>query len=129
MRVRSQPNCFIGGFNMIGYLILLVLQIIAAWFGAPFIQQHIPVGGDMQIFVHAAIFAVIVWLAGVIASFALKDVRMPQTSTLALSLVLALAGAGITLVPQAVNAIHQVIDFPPLYLPLAGAVLGYMIRR
>jgi len=112
---------------MIGYLILIVVQIIAAWFGAPMALKYIPLSGDPRLFVHAALFAVIAWFVGIVGSFVLKEVRMPTSSTLATSLVLALIGAGIMLVPSLVQAIP--LKFPPLYLPLAGAIIGYMIRR
>lgn len=112
---------------MIGYLILIVLQIIAAWFGAPELLKYIPVGGDPRVFVHAAAFAVIVWFVGIIGSFVLKEVRLPTSATLATSLVLALIGAGIMMVPALLQAIP--LKFPPLLLPLGGAILGYLIRR
>ena len=77
---------------------------------------------------HAAIFAVIVWLVGLIASHILKDVRQPSSSSLALALILALAGAAvIVFAPTLLNAIP--LKFPALYVPLAGALLGYLIRR
>ncbi len=112
---------------MIGYLLLVVLQFVAAFFGAPAVLRYIPVQGDPRTFVHAAIFAVIVWVVGVLGSFALKDVRMPSTSALASALVGAIIGAALLFVPQLLAAIP--FKFPPLYLPLVGAIVGYMVRR
>lgn len=112
---------------MIGYLILMVVQVIAAWFGAPEILKFIPISGDPRLFVHAAAFAVIVWVVGIVGSFVLKEVRTPTSATLITALLLAFVGAVIMLVPSIMNAIP--IKFAPLYLPLFGAVLGYMIRR
>lgn len=112
---------------MIGYLLLVVLQFIAAFFGAPMVLRYIPIQGDPRTFVHAAIFAVIVWIVGLVGSFALKDVRMPTTYTLAGALVGAIIGAALMFVPQLLAAIP--FKFPPLYLPLVGAIIGYMVRR
>ena len=112
---------------MVGYMVLAVLQFVAAWFGAPMALRYIPVKGDPRTFVHAALFAVIVWVVGLVGSFALKDVRLPTTSVLASALIGAIIGAALMFVPQLLAAIP--FKFPPLYLPLGGAILGYMLRR
>ena len=112
---------------MLGYIILILLQIACAWYGAPFAMKYIPLTGDPRIFAHAAVFAVIVWIVGLVASFVLKDVRMPASSTVASALVGALIGAVIIVVPQIKNAIP--FSFHPMFAPLAGAILGYMVRR
>ncbi len=112
---------------MVGYLVLAALQTAAAWYGAPFLLKYIPVTGDPKLFIHAAIFAGLVWATGVIGSFALKDVRMPSTAALASSLVFALICAGILFVPQIMKAIP--FRFDRMFLPLAGAIVGYMVRR
>jgi hypothetical protein len=118
---------FRGEATMIGYLVLAALQFGAAWFGAPQALKYIPVSGDPKTFIHAAIFAVIVWVVGVVGSLVLKDVRMPTTSTLATALVFALICAGLLFVPQVMQAIP--FKFDRMFLPLAGAILGYMFRR
>ncbi len=112
---------------MIGYLVLGALQIAAAWLGAPQVLKYIPVSGDPKTFIHAAVFAVIVWIVGVIGSLVLKDVRMPTTATLATALVFALIFAGLLFIPQVMSAIP--FKFDRMFLPLAGAILGYMFRR
>ncbi|MGL4397265.1 MAG: hypothetical protein ACRCS9_12045 [Hyphomicrobium sp.] len=113
---------------MLSYLILVVLQFAAAFLGAPSVLAMVPVSGDLRLFVHAAIYAVIVWLVGLLGSLVLKDVRQPGTSSLALALILALAGAAvIVFAPQILSLIP--LKFPPLYLPLAGAIIGYLLRR
>lgn len=115
---------------MLGYLILVVLQAIAAWFLAPEVLKFIPpavTSGDINIFIHAAIFAVIVWITGVVASLVLKDVKMPASSTLVSALVGALIGALIVFFPQVRNLIP--LNFHPMFLPLAGAIIGYLVRR
>jgi hypothetical protein len=121
-RARSR-----GKSDMIGYLILIALQIAVAVFGAPFILKFIPVGGDPKVFVQAAVFAVLVWVTGVVMSFALRDVRMPSTSTLASALVVALIAAGLLFIPALWAAIP--IKFDKSFVPLAGAIIGYMLRR
>ena len=113
---------------MLGYLILLAVQFAAAFLGAPEVLRYIPVSGDVRMFAQATAYAVIVWLVGLVASFILKDIRQPSSSALGLALVLALAGAAVVVfAPQLLNAIP--LKFPPLYVPLAGALLGYLIRR
>ena len=113
---------------MIGYLILVVLQFAAAWYVAPIGLAYIPASGDVRTFVHAGLFAVIIWVVGLTGSFALKDVRLPSTSTLAAALIGALIGAAIIVfVPQVLQYIP--LRFPPLYVPLAGALIGYFARR
>ena len=112
---------------MIGYLILVVLQFAAAFIGAPLVLRYIPMSGDPQTFLHAAIYAVIVWIVGLVGCFVLKDVRTPTSSTLATALIGAMIGAALMFAPQLIAAIP--FKFPPLYLPLVGAILGYLLRR
>ena len=112
---------------MIGYIILIPLQFVAAYIGAPIALAYIDVGGDPRTFVHAALYAVIVWLVGLVGSVVLKGVRTPSLGTLVLALVGAMIGAGLMLYPAALEAMPA--RFPPLYLPLAGAILGYLLRR
>jgi len=113
---------------MLSNLILVVLQFVGAYFGAPAVLQFIPVSGDLRYFVHAAIFAVLVWIIGMLASLVLKDVPQRSPNALALSLVLALIGAGIVVfLPALINAIP--LKFPTLYVPLILAIVGYFSRR
>ncbi|MGH1417506.1 MAG: hypothetical protein ACRBCJ_01465 [Hyphomicrobiaceae bacterium] len=113
---------------MLGYLVLLALQLAGAWFIAPQTVRYIPLSGDLKTFVYAAVFAVLVWIIGVVGSQVLKDVRMPSSSTLALSLVLALIGAALVVFLPGVRAAIP-LNIPSLAFPLIGAVLGYMLRR
>ncbi len=115
---------------MLGYLILIVLQAAAAWFLAPEVLRFIPpaiASGDINILVHAAIFAVIVWVTGVVGSLVLQDVKMPASSTLVAALAGALIGAVIVIFPQVRDLIP--LKFHPMFLPLAGAIIGYLVRR
>lgn len=112
---------------MIGHLVLVIMQFGAAFLGAPLLLQFIPVGGDARIFVHAALYAAIVWIVGCLACFVLREVRTPTWQTLASALLGSIVGAALMFMPQLIAAIP--FKFPPLYLPLGGAILGYLARR
>lgn len=112
---------------MLGLVILVALQFALALFGAPLVIKHVPVQGDLAIFAKAAIFGVIVWIVGLVGAFALKEVNVPSSRTLAAALVGALIGAGLLLIPGLVAAIP--LKVPADYFPLIGAIIGYMIRR
>jgi hypothetical protein len=112
---------------MLGQIILIAFQFATALLGAPFILRFIPISGDLKLLVHAVTFAVIVWIVGLVGSFALKDVNLPSSKTLATALVGALIGAALLFIPGLLAAIP--LKFDRLYLPLIGAIVGYMIRR
>jgi hypothetical protein len=112
---------------MLGTIILIAIQFAAALLGAPLVLAHIPVSGDLKIFAHAVIFAVITWIVGLVGSFALKDVNLPSTRTLGAALIGALIGAALTKVPGLMDM--SPLKFPILYLPLIGGIIGYMARR
>lgn len=114
---------------MLGYIILIILQIICAWFGAPMVLKYVPasIGATPILFVHAAIFAVIVWIVALVGSFVIKDVRLPSSSSLASALVGALIGAAVIVTPGLLAQIP--LKFAPLFLPLGLAILGYLLRR
>lgn len=116
---------------MLSRLILLALQLIVAWFAAPIIIRYIPGLGRLELFVYAAIFAVLVWLVGVVASQVLRETWMPSSATLVSALVLALIGAAlITWLPMVVaEAGRAMRQIPTIAYPLIGALLGYHIRR
>jgi hypothetical protein len=91
------------------------------------VLKFVPVSGDLKIFAYAVAYAVIIWVVGLVGSFALKDVNLPSSSTLGAALVGGLIGAGLTMVPGLLAAIP--FKFPTLYFPLIGAIAGYMIKR
>ena len=72
---------------MLSRLILLGLQLIAAWFAAPFIVRYIPGLGRMQLFMFAVVFAVVVWIVGLVLSQVLREAGMPTSSTLVSALI------------------------------------------
>lgn len=114
---------------MLGRLILIALQIVVGWVGAPFLLKYVPIGGDVQVFIHGAIFAVLVWITGVVGSLALKEVGMPSSATLTWALAGGLIGAALIVfkVPAMLPAAFP--KFPPLFLPLGLSILGYAIKK
>jgi len=114
---------------MLGRLILLLLQIVVAWYLAPVIVKYVPVTGVFSLFVFAIICAIIVFLVGVLAAQVLRDVGQPGSATLTWCLILALVAAAIAtwgpdLVPQIPWG-----RVPKEALVLAGAILGYLVKR
>ena len=82
-----------------------------------------------DLFVYAALFAVIAYVIGILAALIIKDVGSPSPAALTTSLVVALIAAafatyGMDLVPQIPGG-----TISKRGLVLAGAVLGYMFRR
>ncbi len=116
---------------MLSRLILLALQLVIAWFGAPYIVRYIPGMGRMEIFVYAAVFAVIVWVVGLVLAQVLRDMGQPSSATLVSALVLALIAAAIyTWLPAFVpEAKRFMLNLQEKAYPLIGALLGYHIRR
>jgi hypothetical protein len=116
---------------MLSRLVLLAVQLAVGWFGAPYIVQYIPNLGGLQLFVYAVVFAVLVWVVGLILSQVLRETGMPSSSTLVTSLVVALIGAALitwlpAIVPDLAGTMRQV---RALVYPLIGAVIGYHIKR
>jgi hypothetical protein len=116
---------------MLSRLVLLALQLIAAWFAAPIVVRYIPGLGRMQLFVFAAVFAVLVWVVGLVLAQVLRETGQPSSATLVASLVLAMIGAALVtwlpvLAPDLRGAMR---NLPDLAYPLIGAVIGYHIRR
>ncbi|MBU1209648.1 MAG: hypothetical protein KJ587_00060 [Alphaproteobacteria bacterium] len=114
---------------MLGYIVLIALQIIIGWFGKDVIAAQIPNQGALiDGIVDAICFAVIVWLVGLIGSLVLKSVGRPGTSTLVSALVGALIGAAVVIfVPAVLKTLPAQVDAD--FIPLAGAILGYLVRR
>jgi hypothetical protein len=121
----------LGEGEMLSRLVLLAVQLIVAWIGAPIIVRYIPGLGGLQIFVYAVVFAVLVWIVGLVLSQVLRETGMPSSSTLVTSVVVALIGAAlITWLPGLVPDIGRTMrQIPTLAYPLIGAVLGYHMRR
>lgn len=112
---------------MLGLIVLVALQFAIALLGAPKVMEFIAIKGDLALFAKAAAYAVIVWIVALVGAFALKDVNVPSSKTLAAALVCAAIGAALTLIPQVMS--FMPINVPKDYFPLIGAIIGYMIKR
>ena len=114
---------------MLGRLVLLLLQIAVGWFGTEAIMSQIRFG-QFRLFIFAVVAAIVVFLIGVIAAQVLKEVGTPSSRTLSWSLVFALIAAALwTFGPTYLPELpwHQVRRAE--YAVLAGAIIGYMIKR
>jgi hypothetical protein len=120
---------------MLPHLILIVLQLLGAVYIAPVIKSYIPSlgrvsGYDIDIFIWAILFAVVIFVIGFIGSIVLKGVRTPGAGALTLALVLALVIAALTLVvPITRGAAEAGLRIATLWWPLIGAMIGYFIKR
>ena len=113
---------------MLGKIILFVLQIVIAWLIAPILHNAIRVPGEFSIFLYAILFAIIVFLVGVLGAQVLQDVGGPSGATLSAALVGALIVAAlIFFLPDIVRLIPARIS--DLALVLTGALIGYWIKR
>lgn len=112
---------------MLGRLLLIFVQVVVAWGAGPFVRQYIPVSGALDLFVYAGIFAAIAYVIGSLAALLIKGIGSPATLTasfIVALIVAAFATYGMDLVPQ--------LPSGTIYkrgLVLAGAVLGYLLRR
>ena len=117
---------------MLSRIVLAFVQLVVAWFAAPYIVRYIPGLGALQLFVYAAVCAVLVWIVGVLLSRGrfLKDVQTPSGPTLVSALVGALIGAALIAVLPAVAPDFLVLlpNVPARAYPLLGAILGYLAR-
>lgn len=117
------------GNSMLGRLILIMLQIALSWFAAPLIAKQVPVPENMRIFLYAVVFAMLVFIIGLVASHIIKDVGTPSSATLTWALVAALVGA--TLAKFGPDFVKQIPwkQIPANYMALGGAILGYTLKK
>ncbi|HWB46076.1 MAG TPA: hypothetical protein VG900_11605 [Hyphomicrobiaceae bacterium] len=116
---------------MLSRLVLLALQLIIGWVAAPEIVRYLPRMGELSLFVFAVVFAVLVWVVGLVLAQVLRDIGTPGSPTLVSCLIVALIGAALIkwlplFVPDLGRPMHSV---PALVYPLIGAVIGYHARR
>lgn len=117
---------------MLPKLILTLLQIHVAMNYAPALRGLVQVNvGALNIFLLAVIAAILVWLIGHIGALVLKDTAPPSNTTLVWALGLACAFAGLTLIPQVTSFLSTTLrlSIPPIVYPVAGAVVGYLLKR
>lgn len=119
---------------MLPRIVLLLIQIAAAWFLADPIKAALPtlLGREYDIFTYALIYAVIITVVGFAGALVLKGVRLPSASTFIASLVLAAILSAITLISQINGPIQEALPLlrgnTKLY-PLVGAMVGYLLKR
>ncbi len=119
---------------MLPRLVLLIIQIAAAWFLAEPIKGLLPqfLGRQYDIFIYALIYAAIIMLVGFVGALVLKSVRVPTLATFVFSVVIAFVLAGLTLIDPVRNAIDTAVPLlranHKVYA-LAGAMLGYLFKR
>jgi hypothetical protein len=113
---------------MLARLLLIALQIVAGWFGAHALLPYLQLG-DMTLFAFGAAAAVIVWIIGLMASLVLRGIGRPGGGTLAFTFVFALLAAAVAVWgPQLLPTVPWGrID--AYYLTLAGAVIGYVMKK
>ena len=121
---------------MLPRIVLFALQLLAAWYVgeglAGFISRGFSVGRSNEIYVYAVAYPFVVMLVGYAGSKIMKDVPTPSGGTLIVTFAVAIGMALLTLVPQFTQTAETLI--PALrnsrYLyPLAGAILGYLVKR
>lgn len=116
---------------MLGRLVLLLLQIVGGWFGTNAVMQHIPNAGQFDLFIFAVVAAIVVFLIGVIAAQIVKDVWTPSGHTLSWALGFALIAALLWTFGPTTPFLKEISwgKVPAYYAVLAGAIIGYMIKR
>jgi uncharacterized YccA/Bax inhibitor family protein len=116
---------------MLGRLVLLLLQIVVGWFAANYLMGLINVPGTFALYVFAIVCAIVVFLIGVIGAQVLKDVWTPSGHTLSWALAFALIAALLWSFGPTLPLLEQVPwgKIPAKYAVLAGAILGYTIKK
>ncbi|MEZ5818605.1 MAG: hypothetical protein R3D44_16125 [Hyphomicrobiaceae bacterium] len=119
---------------MLPRIVLLLIQVAAAWFLATPIKSALPAlfRSQYDIFIYAVLYAVIIMVVGFAGSLVLKGVRVPTSATFVASLVLAVILAVLTLIPQITGPLQDALPLlrgnAKLY-PLVGALVGYLLKR
>jgi hypothetical protein len=116
---------------MLGRLVLLLLQIAGGWLGSNYLMSMISVPGAFRLYVFAIVAAIVVFLIGVIAAQVLKEVGTPSGHTLSWSLAWALIAALLWSFGPTLPLLSEVPwgKVPELYAVLAGAIIGYQIKK
>lgn len=120
---------------MLGYIVLVLLQVAGAWWITPRLRGLIPSipsfgGYNVEIFVSAVLIALVVFVIGFIGSIVLKGVRTPGVGTLSFAVLLALVFAALTFVTPVAQTVEQFVPaLQTFWWPIIGAVIGYLIKR
>jgi hypothetical protein len=103
--------------------------LAGGYFLVRLIGPYIPVSGVLVYILQAVLFAVCIWLIGVLGAQFIKGVNSPQSSSFLYAMVLGLVGAAILIAPTYIQGFHIPIPFSEPSLPLIGAVLGYQFGK
>ena len=118
---------------MLGRLVLILLQIVAGWFGANAVMGTVggSVPGAFKLYLFSLVAAIVVFLIGVIAAQVLKDVGTPGSHTLSWALTMALIAALLWSFGPTLPLLKEIPwgKVPELYAVLGGAILGYHIKK
>jgi hypothetical protein len=116
---------------MLGRLILLLLQIVIGWFGTNAIVGFLNANqfGIFRLFIFGIVAAIVIFLVGIIAAQVLREVGQPSSHTLSWAVAIALIAAALwTWGPQFVPQVPWG-RVRAEYAVLAGAIIGYLIKR
>jgi len=114
---------------MLGRLMLILVQCVVGWYAALEIMKALPALGNLDIFILAGIFALLVWAIGLLAGAVLKDVSQPGPPALMFAFAAAVLFSALTIFPDAHNAVASVAgDIDMRIYPLVGAVIGYAVQ-
>jgi hypothetical protein len=131
LRIRTaddRAHCFEEG-RMLGRLLLIAVQLVVGWYASVELMKLVPSFDHFDIFVMAAAASVLIWLVGVIAGAAIKDLAEPGPPTLMFAFAVSVMFAAIAMLPDVHHAVASVLGPIDLRLyPVVGAVIGYAIQ-
>ena len=114
---------------MLGRLMLILVQLVVGWYAALEVVKGLPHLGNLDIFVLAAVFAILVWAIGLLAAAVLKDVSQPGAPALMFAFAAAVIFSALTVFPDAQRAVASVAgNLDARIYPLVGAVIGYAVQ-
>jgi hypothetical protein len=115
---------------MLGRLLLILVQLVLGWYAALELGKFLPHVGNLNIFLMAGIFTIVVWAIGMLAAAVLKDLSQPSSSTLLFAFAVAVLFAVVAVFPETHRAVQSVVgDVDARLYPLVGAVVGYAIQN
>jgi hypothetical protein len=115
---------------MLSHVIALPLQVVIAWFAGPALIGLIPATGAWELFAYAVLYAVLVWIVGVVSA-EIMQAELPSAGMLVASISLAIVGAAIyTWLPTFVPSMSGTWrGLAGQIFPFVGAILGYQVGR
>ena len=114
---------------MLGRLMLILVQLVVGWYAALEIVKALPNFGNLDIFILAGVFALLVWAIGLLAAAVMKDVSQPGPPALMFAFAAAVVCSALTIFPDAQQAVRSVVgELDARVYPLVGAVIGYAVQ-